>query len=416
MTSVAAESFFYDPFSPVVQQDPYPFYRVLLDRHPVWRTPERECWTLSRYEDIQSAARDWKTFSNSRGVELDDVVDVYPDTFGPGIVINTDPPDHGRIRKVVHKSFTPRSVQAFEPVVRANVAELLDELTASESPDLASGFAWRLPVLTTSDLLGFPRSDHPLILGWMLELEARDPDVDLAEMPASARSAASDLADYIAASLEERRGRPRDDLLSLFVAAEESGQLAHGESRGLTFIFVLAGIDTTACLVSNTLHRLAPRPDDRARFVADHDRIPAAVEEMIRYEAPVQGLARVTTRDVEMHGAPIPGGRGCGLPTPPPIATRGCSRTPTSSTSTARRRATSASGRGSTTASGPPWPGSRAASPWRCSSPAFPTTRSPERGGASANTPPVDGCICRPPWRDRPALSPTSPEKGRHRA
>jgi cytochrome P450 len=308
MTSVAAESFFYDPFSPVVQQDPYPFYRVLLDQHPVWRTPERECWTLSRYEDIQGAARDWKTFSNSRGVELDDVVDVYPDTFGPGIVINTDPPDHGRIRKVVHKSFTPRSVQALEPVVRANVAELLDELSASDSPDLASGLAWRLPVLTTSDLLGFPRSDHPLILGWMLELEARDPDVDLAEMPASARSAASDLADYIAASLEERRGRPRDDLLSLFVAAEEAGQLAHGESRGLTFIFVLAGIDTTACLVSNTLHRLAPRPDDRARFVADHDRIPAAVEEMIRYEAPVQGLARVTTRDVEVHGVTIPEG------------------------------------------------------------------------------------------------------------
>jgi cytochrome P450 len=308
MTSVAAESFFYDPFSPVVQQDPYPFYRVLLDRHPVWRTPERECWTLSRYEDIQSAARDWKTFSNSRGVELDGVVDVYPDTFGPGIVINTDPPDHGRIRKVVHKSFTPRSVQALEPVVRANVAELLDELSASDSPDLASGFAWRLPVLTTSDLLGFPRSDHPLILGWMLELEARDPDVDLAEMPASARSAASDLADYIAASLEQRRGRPRDDLLSLFVAAEESGQLERGESRGLTFIFVLAGIDTTACLVSNTLHRLAPRPDDRARFVADHDRIPAAVEEMIRYEAPVQGLARVTMRDVDVHGVTIPEG------------------------------------------------------------------------------------------------------------
>jgi cytochrome P450 len=300
----ATTPFVYDPFDWEVQEDPYPYYRVLLDHHPVYKTPDRDWWTLSRFGDIQAAARDYETFSNASGTELDGAGDMYTETFGPGNFLYTDPPDHDRIRKVAHPRFTPRAVQEFEAEIRENVSELLDELVDHEDVDLAAEFAWRLPISTISDVFGFPKSDHRLILHWMLELEARHSNLEV--LPASAVDAGTELADYITNQLDDRARSPRDDLLSLFAAAEREGRLRPGESRGITFILVLAGIDTSACLISNTLHRLAPRPDDRRMLTEQPDRIPQAVEEMIRYEAPVQGLARRATRDVVLHDVTIP--------------------------------------------------------------------------------------------------------------
>jgi len=302
----AGPSFVYNPFLREVQDDPYPYYRVLLDNYPVYRTPDRDWWTLSRFADVRNAARDWETFSNASGTELDGAGDMYNETFGPGIFIFTDPPDHGRIRKVARNWFTPKAVRVHEDSIRHSVDALLDELAASESPDLAGDFAWRLPISTISKVLGFPEADHHHILHWMLELEARHSDLE--ELPESAHAAGAELADYIARTLETRREAPRDDLLTAFVEAEQAGDLRQEEARGLTFILVLAGIDTSACLISNTLHRLAARPDDRAAIEASPQRIPSVVEEMIRYEAPVQGLARRATRDVEVHGEVIPEG------------------------------------------------------------------------------------------------------------
>jgi cytochrome P450 len=145
----------------------------------------------------------------------------------------------------------------------------------------------------------------------MYDFEARqsEPDEeDHFDLPAVAQEAGAELARYIGEAVAERRKRPKDDLLSVIVEAERSGALEYDEPRGLTFILVMAGIDTTACLLSNTLQRLQPRHDDRRRLVADPTLIPDAVEEMIRWEAPVQGLARVATTDISLHGQTIPEG------------------------------------------------------------------------------------------------------------
>lgn len=305
MTEVATR-FVYDPFSPTIQEDPYPYYRVLRDQYPVYHNAERDFWAISRYQDLLAASRDWRSFSNRRGVELDEVTDVYPSTFGPGIVINTDPPEHDRIRKVVHGAFTVKSVRKLEDVIRQHVRDLFDELRAGSVADLAAGFAWRLPVRTISSILGYPAQDRDFIQNWMFELEARNSD--LAVMPESARTAAQEFADYIRALAAERKAHPRDDLISLMGEAERSGQLAEGETRGLTFILTLAGIDTTACLLSNALFRLEPLPEDRAWMAASPQAIPGAVEEILRFESPVQGLARVAARDVTLHGETIPDG------------------------------------------------------------------------------------------------------------
>jgi cytochrome P450 len=209
---------------------------------------------------------------------------------------------------VVHGAFTVRGVQAFEQAIRGHVRDLLGEIRRESVADLAAGFAWRLPVRTISTILGYRESDRERIQHWMFELEARSPATDLAVMPSSARQAAQELADYIRELAAERKAHPRDDLLSLMGQAEKSGELQEGESRGLAFILTLAGVDTTACLLSNTFFRLDPRPEDRAWLAADPRVIPGAIEEVLRFESPVQGLARVAATDVTMHDVTIPEG------------------------------------------------------------------------------------------------------------
>jgi cytochrome P450 len=310
MESVA-EQFNYDPFSAAVQAEPYPFYRVLRDEHPVYYNEERNFWTLSRFADVQAAARNWQVYSNAQGVELDDTQNFYPDNFGPGIVINTDPPAHERIRKVVHRQFTPRIVAGLEGRIRSEVIRLLDELEQQPEPDLAEGFTWRLPVSTISHLLAFPDEDLLYLHGLMYDFEIRQSDPEqeeLFDVPDVAREAGAKLAAYIADQIADRRRSPGDDLLSAMVKAEQAGELEHDEPRGLCFILFMAGIDSTACLLSNAFHRFQGRPDDRREMLKDPSIIPAAVEEITRWEAPVTGLARITLSDHAVHGQTIPAG------------------------------------------------------------------------------------------------------------
>jgi cytochrome P450 len=307
MTEVQT-AFSYDPFSLVVQEDPYPYYRTLRDEFPVYHNAERGFFAISRYADLQAASRDWRSFSNRQGVELDEVTYVYPNTFGPGIVINYDPPEHDRIRKVVHGAFTVRAIRAFEQIIRGHIWDLFGELRCEPVADLAAGFTWRLPVRTISSILGYREEDRDRIQHWMFELEARAPSADLAVMPDSAREAAQDLANYIRGLAADRKAHPRDDLLSVMGQAERSGELREGETRGLAFILTLAGIDTTACLLSNAFFRLEPLVDDRAWLAADSRAIPGALEEVLRFESPVQGLARVAAADIRMHDVTIPEG------------------------------------------------------------------------------------------------------------
>lgn len=311
MSQTADPTFIYDPFDLPTQEDPYEYYRTMRDVYPAYHNPVRDFWTISRFDDVRAAARDWHAYTNTRGVELDDTEDFYPRTFGPGVVLRYDPPEHTRIRKVVHKWFTPKAVKELEDRIRGYVRGMLDDLEAVGTSDLAEEFAWRLPVTTTSSILGFPESEHRWLEHLMYDFEARQAEADqtdLFEIPDHAKKAGEEIAEYIKAQLEDRRRNPQDDLLSVMVEAEKAGVLNKEEPRGLTFILVLAGIDTTACLISNGLHRFASFPDVRRRVLDQPELLPPAIEELIRWESPIPGLARYTTRDVELHGETIPEG------------------------------------------------------------------------------------------------------------
>ena len=139
--------------------DPYPVYRHLRDNDPVRPDPERNIWVLSRYDDVQAAARDWQTFINGRGV------DVFAEDFshGPGDFLDTDPPRHDQLRKVVRDGFAPKRIKSLEPVIRGHVIELIDQLAEQSECDLASHFAQRLPLTMIAELWGVPR---PITTCW----------------------------------------------------------------------------------------------------------------------------------------------------------------------------------------------------------------------------------------------------------
>jgi len=292
----------WDPL--VILDDPYPVYRRLRDEAPVYRNAERDIWALSRFEDVQRAARDWATFSSAEGNDHDD----FPLLLAPeGDLAGVDPPTHTRLRRVVHVAFGPAEIRGrFEPLVRTAATRLIDRFADRGTADFARELARPLPAQMVCAWLGFPEQDHPQLIDWFGHLGDRTPGAR--ELPPSAIAARDLMRSYIDATAAERRVAPRDDLLSVLVEAEATGRMSRDEVIGLSMLLFLAGITTTAGLISNSLFHLDRFPDQRELMRREPERIPAAIEELLRFEAPIQTLMRTANEDVEARGTTIPKG------------------------------------------------------------------------------------------------------------
>jgi cytochrome P450 len=224
----------------------------------------------------------------------------------PGNFIAADPPAHDRLRKVVRERFTPATVAAMEPAIRDDVRQTLAAAVSDGGFDAAAGLAWALPVRTISRLLGLPVDDEPVLGGWLRAVIRRDPEAD--RLPASAREAAANLRAYFLDHVARRREDLRDDLLGDIVAAERAGEIESGEIPGLCILLYVAGTETVADFVGNALVALAEHPDQRALLAADPALAPRAVEELLRFESPVQYQVRTAIAAVHLHGIEIPAG------------------------------------------------------------------------------------------------------------
>lgn len=295
----------WDPFTTGVLEDPYPTYRALRDDSPVYHHEGYDVWALSRFEDVQAAARDWKRFSSAgEGVDLDHTGEVI---WGMGNFLDMDPPRHDELRKIVQKTFTPRSIRELEGRIRERVEELITAFIERGTADLGGEFAYPLAVSTgTSGILGFPQEDQPMLAEQfriIMERNVGDP-----EIPQEALDASKRIRDYFVETVADRREHPRDDLVSKIAAAEKAGECSAEEITGMCFILFAASIDTTSSLIANSLLHLERNPDQRARLVKEPSLVPAAIEELLRYDAPVQFNARTTKSDVELRGETIPEG------------------------------------------------------------------------------------------------------------
>lgn len=282
----------FDPYDQSFQDEPYSTYRSLREETPVYRDPEGRFWALSRFTDVWEAVHDPASFSSAGGMDIGD----RPGEFMP-TMITMDPPRHTALRAIVSRAFTPRRVDALRDRIESLCSELLEAVEPGVEIDFVAAFSGPFPTIVIAELLGVPTSDLEMFKTWS------DAVVAPGMHPEEARAAVGELHAYFAEILEARRQAPADDLVSALLAAEvEGSRLTQEELLGFCFLLLVAGNETTTNLLSNAMVLLASHPDQRRLLRSEPARIPAAVEEILRYEPPVQGLARTLLRDVVVDG------------------------------------------------------------------------------------------------------------------
>jgi cytochrome P450 len=301
----------FNPYDPELHQDPYPVYRRLRDEFPIHHNARLRFWTLSRYADVLDALQAPDLFISGKGVAVgvpDDDYDAL--TASVPLLIAMDRPRHTKMRALVSRAFTPRRVALLEPRIRAIARSLLDDLKGRPAFDLVREFSAPLPTIVIAELLGVPAEDQE----WFKEKSTAVAQFDPSkgrdrESGAEQLGPAAELGRYLAEILAQRRSEPRDDLLSALLAAEIDGQrLSEPELIGFSFLLLVAGNETTTNLISNAAILLDQHRDQRRLLTEDPARIPGAVEEFLRYDSPVQGLARTLAAPATLHGVTIPEG------------------------------------------------------------------------------------------------------------
>jgi pimeloyl-[acyl-carrier protein] synthase len=295
----------YNPFLAEVREDPYPHYRELREAEPVHRSPFMDMWVLTRYEDVAFVLRDQR-FSADR-TKWDGVRDV--ENFQPTrSLLSLDPPDHTRLRHLVSKAFTPRVVEQLRPEAQAIVDEALDKAAVRGTMELIEDLAYPLPVAVIARMLGVPEKDWPRFREWSRVLvSSLDPVAfPSPEMLAALTSAQEALLDYLRGIVARRRREPRSDLISDLIAVEEQGEgLNERELLVMLNLLLVAGHETTVNLIGNGMLALLRHPDQLALLRGRPGLIETAVEELLRFDSPVQLTGRIAAQDCTLGGQDI---------------------------------------------------------------------------------------------------------------
>ena len=296
--TVSSELLQPDVFSAEFREDPYPFYAALRRDRPVYREPRYGGFVLTRFDDVLAALLDPETFSSANGPGPMP----SPGLASAAALPATDPPHHDQLRALVSRAFTPRRIAESEPRIAALTRELLDALPGDDF-DLVPALSVPLPVMVIAEMLGVEAERLADFRRWS------DAFVGLLESAPTPEllAAAQELLAYFRELAAQRRRDPRDDLVSALVRAEIDGRrLDASELDGFFIVLLVAGNETTTNLISNQLRILSQRPDLWQRLRADPGLVPAAIEETVRYDCPVQNLGRHTTRAVEIGGVRVP--------------------------------------------------------------------------------------------------------------
>jgi cytochrome P450 len=279
-------------------------YERLRDLDPAHHVVEGDYWVLSRFDDVFNAARDTESFSSAQGLTFSygDMEQAGLDLVKP--IVMLDPPDHTAFRRLVSRAFTPRAVAAMEPGIRRFAVDRIEALRAAGGGDVAAALFKPLPSMVVGRFLGVPAEDRERFDGWTEAIVAATASGNALAAP----DAVAELFGYFTELIERRRAEPGDDTITALVEAGEETVDVLGV-LGFAFTMVTGGNDTTTGMLGGTAELLTDRRDQRQLLLDDPSLVPAAVEEFLRLTSPVQGLARMTTRDVQLHGSVIPADR-----------------------------------------------------------------------------------------------------------
>jgi cytochrome P450 len=297
-----------EPFSPELMADPYPAYHALRERGRVHRSGSNGAWLVTGYQEVRQVLTDAR-FAEAAGrggrIRLSRSRREGPERLLGRVetMLSTEPPEHTRLRRLVSKAFTPRSIEDLRPRIQEIVDELLDAVDSRQF-DLVGTLAWPLPVIVIAEMLGIPREDRERFKRWSdAMIGTLGGDYSLL---AEARRSNEELVEYVSEIMEARRRSPRKDLISGLVAAEEQGAvLSDDEILGTIALLLVAGNETTTHLISGGVLALLRHPREMQRLRDEASLIPSAVEEFLRFSGPVHTTRRSARTDVEINGVEI---------------------------------------------------------------------------------------------------------------
>ena len=294
----------YNPLSDRTAQDPYPVYAALRARAPVHRSTLLNAWLFTRHADMDAILRDHRRFGNDprKGTLSSRQRAMLPPSHEFTMLL-LDPPDHTRLRALVNRAFTRRAVNTLEPRIRAIVGSLLDAVEDPAGFDFMQAVARQVPVMVIAEMLGVPPRDRDRFRVWTAR-RARllEPTIGRREREAG-EAASREFDDYFRPIIEQRRAAPRDDIVSALALARDEGErLTERETLNMLRLLLVAGHETTVNLIGNGMLTLVRHPEALRQLRDDPSMIPAAVEEMLRFDSPVQADFRRVLEDCEVGG------------------------------------------------------------------------------------------------------------------
>jgi cytochrome P450 len=292
----------YDPFSPEVKRDPYPFYAELRRDAPVFEVASRGMWAVSRHADVGFALKRSDLFSSSVNSDRAEIP-------ASETLLGSDPPAHTGLRKRVEQSFTPRRIRALADRLDGLARELVAAFATRGACDVVAGLAAPLPVVIIAELMGIDPARGDDFKRWADAVISRGTGRPSATDRAVLDARVAEFKAYLGDAIEARRRAPGDDLLSALVRDEDGAAgLSPAQALNFAVLLLLGGSETTTNLIGNALRALFADAEALARVRADGALVTALVEETLRFDAPVQSVLRRTTAEVELAGARIPAG------------------------------------------------------------------------------------------------------------
>jgi len=305
---VTATDLYYDPFDFDIDDNPYPTWRRMRDEAPLYYNEKYDFYAVSRYEDVARELHNWKVYRSGRGTTLDVIMSGVE--VPPGVILFEDPPLHDLHRRVLSRVFTPRRMEAIEPLTRQYCVRALDQVATSDRFDFIADLGAQIPMRTIGYLLGIPeRSQEAVRNKTNKAIGLKDGSSAYVVTQGAFENAFQLFADYI----DWRADHPSDDVMTQLLNAEieEDGVLRRlSRTEVLTYTSMIAGAgnETTTRLIGFIGSLLSDHPDQRREIAADPGLIPGAIEEVLRYEAPSPVQARHVARDVECRDQTIPEG------------------------------------------------------------------------------------------------------------
>src|SRR5271166_936054 len=307
----ASQDFYFNPWDENFRANPYPHYRPLLAGPPRVLEMGFKFALAARYDDVRAILSDHATFSSVQptGAGFDEQNKVFGEA---PTMLGSDPPTQTRLRRLVSRDFTPRRIRELEPRIREIAKNLIDAAERKGEFDVMADLANPLPVMVISDLLGVPQEDYHRFKSWSDKIIEADNTLPGVPMPDEIKAAFTELKEYFIAEIARRRKNPGTDLVSALVAAhDEAEALNADELLQFLVLLLLAGNETTTNLIGNGMLALGRNPEQMNLLRQSPELMPRAVEEILRFDGPVQSTIRFTTEDFNLGGTALPAQQGC---------------------------------------------------------------------------------------------------------